>query len=597
MTRGDLRRYACRAWLQPRLAGTVPSAAPRPPSLRQEWGQFRLLQRGSVRRFLNSITGSPDADPVPFVIWATALALTPPLLTAIRTTFRLSMTADAAPVVIVGFVETFRAFFLVYAMLMALLLTALIWDALLPNRDDQDIVGALPVRPAVLAASRLTAGYTVLLSLALALAVPVAILFGTASSMQPGLGSWPRVLVAHVVSTVCATSAIFFTLVTVRAVAAAIGGDRLADHLATLLQFLAILVFVETFLFLPGVLFDLLRTLRTGGDVPAWYAAPMWFVALYGWVAEGGARSRGVDAALLATIVPTILAVAASLLPARAVSGRVQQTLASHRASLLTSLVRRVVNTRSRGTAVRGMAVFAAATLARSRRHAAILASYAGLAFAMAVLELLTAGFTDHFSLAAPRRDNLAVPLVCLFFAIFGLRAALARPADPAANWPFRIASPQMRESRTAARLIVTLCGVLPIIAGTLLTTLAIWPIGVALRVAVFDAAAALLLTGLALMHWTLVPCATVHVTASDAVKSKWPLQVLGLYLFAFRGADLEMLALRHDGGVTIAVAIMVAVTVAIRVREAVIPREIEPLLDPVADDSLLMLRLSEGDA
>lgn len=568
----------------------------RAPDLRQEWGQFRLLQRGSARRFLNTITGSPDADPVPFVIWATALALTPPLLTAIRTTLRLSMTANAPPEVIFGFVNTFRVFFLVYAMLLTLLVTALIWEALLPNRDDQDIIGTLPVRPALLAATRLAAGYRVLLSFALALAVPVALLFGTASAMQPGLGSVPRVLAAHVISTVCAASAIFFTLVTVRALAAAAASERLADHLATLLQFVSILVFIETFLFLPGLLFDLLRTMRTGGEVPSWYAVPMWFTALYGWVAEGGPRTRDVNAALLATVVPTVSALAASLLPARAVANRVQQTLASHRASLLTSFVRRLVNAGSWGTATRGMTVFAAATLTRSRRHAVILASYAGLALAMAVLELLTAGFTDHFSLDAPRRDNLAVPLVCLFFAVFGFRAALARPADPAANWPFRISSPHVRDSRTAAWLIVMLCGVAPIIAGTLVTTLAIWPIGVALRVVAFNVAAALLLTECALMNWTLVPCATVHVTASDAVKSKWPLQVLVLYLFAFRGADVEMLALRHERGVTIAIAVMIAVIVAIRVRQAITSRDAAPILDPVADDSLLLLRLSEGD-
>ena len=68
------------------------------------------------------------------------------------------------------------------------------------------------------------------------------------------------------------------------------------------------------------------------------------------------------------------------------------------------------------------------------------------------------------------------------------------------------------------------------------------------------------------------------------------------LYLFAFRGADLEMLALGHERGVTIAIAIMAAAIVAIRARQAITSRDLEPTLDPVADDSLLMLRLSEGD-
>jgi hypothetical protein len=241
------------------------------------------------------------------------------------------------------------------------------------------------------------------------------------------------------------------------------------------------------------------------------------------------------------------------------------------------------------------MTVFAAATLARSRRHAAILASYAGLALAMAVVELLTAGFTNHFSLAAPRRDNLAVPLVSLFFAVFGLRAALARPADPAANWPFRIASPRVGDSRTVAWLIITLCGVVPILSATLATTLAVWPAVVALQVVAFDAAAALLLTELALRTWMLVPCATPHAATADALTSTWPLQALGLYLFAFRGADVEMLALGQPHGVAVAVAVMAALTIAIRIRQTTTRRDAEPTLDAITDEALLTLRLSEG--
>jgi hypothetical protein len=564
--------------------------------LRQDVDQFRLLQRGSARRFLNSITGSPDADPVPFVIWATALALTPPLLTAIRTTFRLSMTGNATPEVIFGFVETFRVFFLVYAMLMTLLLTALIWEALLPTRDDQDVIGALPVRPSVLAASRLVAGVKVMLCLALALAVPVALLFGSASAMQPEVGSLLRVLFAHVTSTVCACSTIFFTLVSLRALTAVVGGQRLADHFATLLQFAAILMFVETFLFLPGLLFDLLRTIRAGSEVPVWYAAPMWFTALYGWLAEGGARTHDVNAALVATSIPTLSALALTLLPARTIAGRVVQTPSRHRASILTSILRGAGTTGSWGTAVRGMTVFAGATLTRSRRHAVILASYGGLALAMAILELLTAGFADHFSVAAPRRDNLAVPLVCLFFAVFGLRAALARPADPGANWPFRIASPAVGDSRAAAWWILAICGVAPILMVTLVATLTLWPAPSALGVVVLDVAAALLLVELALFNWTKVPCASVHATEADTVKSKWPLQVLALYLFAFRGADVEMLALHTQHGVAITAGAIAIVIVVLRVRAAITSRGLEPALDPVSDDAPLMLSLSAND-
>jgi len=57
------------------------------------------------------------------------------------------------------------------------------------------------------------------------------------------------------------------------------------------------------------------------------------------------------------------------------------------------------------------------------------------------------------------------------------------------------------------------------------------------------------------------------------------------------------MLALGHEHGVAIAVAAMAIAITALRVRQAVTSRSLEPTLDPVSDDRLLMLSLSESDA
>ena len=73
--------------------------------------------------------------------------------------------------------------------------------------------------------------------------------------------------------------------------------------------------------------------------------------------------------------------------------------------------------------------------------------------------------------------------------------------------------------------------------------------------------------------------------------------QVLALYLFAFRGADVAMLALGHEHGVAIAIAIMVTAIVALRVRQAWTAVSLEPALDSVSDDGLLRLSLSSNDA
>lgn len=563
--------------------------------LRADWAQFRRLQRGSARRFLNTLTGSADADPIPFVIWAAALGLTPPLLTAIRTAVRLGMIGNADATAVLGLVRVLRVLYILYAMLMMLLVTAAIWEALLPNRDDQEIVGTLPVRPTILATARLAAGCRVMLALSLCLAVPVAVIFGSASASQALIGSLPRVLAAHVVTIVCASSSVFFTLVTLRAAVATWAGEQLADHFASLLQFLTVLVFVEAFIFFPGLMANLVRALRETGPPPLWYAPPLWFGALYGWIAEGGPRTSEVDAALLLTFVPTAAAIGLTLIPAKHVARRVQQSLPGHRASRLTSILRAMLSVRRPTTAVSGMALFATATLTRSRRHAAIVASFAGLAFAMAAVELLTSGFTHHFSIAAPRRDNLAVPLVFLFFAVYGLRTALSRPADPGANWPFRISPPPVRAARGAARLVIVICGAGPVIVITALTAFVVWPTAVAARVIALDIAAAVLLIELSLARWTRLPCASLDVAATDSVRSKWPLQVLVLYLFAFRGADLEMLALRRAGGVPVALCVIAMVVGGIRATER--RRRPSAVTVDVVDDGPLLLQLSGREA
>jgi len=210
----------------------------------------------------------------------------------------------------------------------------------------------------------------------------------------------------------------------------------------------------------------------------------------------------------------------------------------------------------------------------------------------MATIELLSSGFQDRFNLAAPRRDILAVPLVAIFFLVFGLRAALAQPADPQANWIFRIAPPRVADTRQAARLLVVWLGVIPVLGATALMIIPMWGPGTALKVLALNSAAALVLAELAFARWSKVPCGSLHAPAGDSVKSRWPLLVLFLYLFAFRGADLQMYALSH---VMVWPIVAVACGVAIGVR-AWAGGAGEPTID-VAADGLSLLHLSESDA
>ena len=80
-----------------------------------------------------------------------------------------------------------RLFFVTYGMIVSSLLAAFIWEALLPDRNDQEIVGVLPVRARTFAAARLAAAVSVAGVLALAISVPPGIAFAFASASAFGI--------------------------------------------------------------------------------------------------------------------------------------------------------------------------------------------------------------------------------------------------------------------------------------------------------------------------------------------------------------------------------------------------------------------------
>ncbi len=563
---------------------------------REDWRQFVRLNRGAARRLLTGVTASPDTDPVPFVIWATALAATPLLLTAIRSTIRLSMTGGAGADAIFELIHVFRAFYVFYGMLLALLAAAVIWEGLLPDRADQEVMSVLPVRPMVLAASRLAGATRIVLLLVVSVTVPVALTFGVASGIPRGIGPLLRIVLAHVFTIGAGMMSVFWTLVTIRAAVVLMGRERTAERLASLLQAATLLLFVEAFIFLPGVLGTIVKALGPNGSPPFWCEPVLWFTALYGWIAEGGARSANVNRALVAIVAPTIMALLLSLVPSAWLARRTQSSPSRDRASVVTRIVSALLAIRPPSTAVSGMTIFAAATLARSRRHALLLASYTGMAIAMASIGLLTAGFTDRLNFSVPRQDVLAVPLVAMFFVVFGFRAALSRPADPGANWIFRIAPPRIVDGRRAARRLVLWIGLVPVLGASGLTMVAMWGAVTGLKVLALDVSAAVLLTDLAFARWVKVPCGSLHATAGDSVKSHWPLVVLFLYLFAFRGADLQMYALAHGSLVWIVTGLELIAAMALRRRDGP-GADDAPTID-LAPEGLSLLHLSAtGDS
>lgn len=566
------------------------------PDLRHEWHQFRLLSRDSVRRLLDSILVSRDADPMLFALWFTALAMTPPMLVAVPKIVQYYFLQRAPAAMVLQLATAERAFFVLYGMLATALLAALTWDALFPDRQDQEIVGALPVRPRTLAGARLAAALTVGTAFAAAISLPAAFIYSAASSTHPLIGSFPRVLAAHVTATMMACACTFLGLMSLRALVVICAGERAADRLALILQFVTVVMLVETFLFLPSVLPNIIKAMQQGQASYGW-APPVWFTALFLWMAEGSSvLGAHVTKALAVTVTVTVLVVIVSLAPAAWVGRRVLEVRALDRASGLATLARSVALMFVRRPVVRSMFVFGVASLARSRRHTLQLATYLGMAIALAVLKLIPPllKLRGNLVLDEPRTYTLAIPLVLIFFAVFGLRAAFQIPTELDANWVFRLAQPTVRDAVRASRWLILILGVIPISMVWLLVTLTMWPAQAAIGSTLLDLAIGMLLTELALSNWTKIPFASAHEPATETLKSRAAWYVTALLMYQFIVPEIQVRALPSWRTTLTQVATLAVSVVALRVWRSHTLRRRTPTFD-VATSETTTLNLSEA--
>ena len=269
-------------------------------------------------------------------------------------------------------------------------------------------------------------------------------------------------LAAHVIATMMACACTFLGLMSLRAIVVICAGERVADRLALVLQFVTIVMLVETFLFLPSVLPNIIKAMLQDHASYAW-APPVWFTALFLWIAEGNSVLGGhVFKAVSVTATVTVLVFVVSLLPAAWMGRRVLEVRSRERATGLATLARRIALLWVRGPVVRSLFMFGVSSLVRSRRHTIQLATYFGMAIAVGVLKLLPPLLSLRGSLVldAPRAYTIAVPLVLMFFAVFGLRAAFTIPTELDANWVFRLVQPTVRESVRASRWLIMMLGV-----------------------------------------------------------------------------------------------------------------------------------------
>jgi len=514
-------------------------------SWKRDWRQFRLLSRDAVRQLLDTALLSRDADPAEFAIWMMALVATPTAFFAMQQ-FRTFAGLQNAPLEVVEQVVLgLRLFFVVYGMLASALLAALTWEALFPDGRDQEVIGVLPVRPRTFAASRLGAAVTIGVVFAAAVNLPAALIFSMFHGSHPLYsGQIPGLFIGHVLATMLGSMFVFFSLLAVRGLAAVMFGARAGGWLGAALQLITVVLMFEVFFFLPGVL-GTLGSRILSGDVTALWFPPVWFAALHVWVA-GSANQLLEDAtlrALVAVAAATSVVVPIYLVPAAWLGRRALEKRSRERAAATTFVVRTVGKITSARPAVRGILLFAVASLVRSRRHLLVLASYFGAAVAICIASILVIEVRGTFALNTPAEWVLALPMVFLFFAVMGLRASFRIPTEIEANWPFRLAQPSLSTCVNASVLVMFTLAILPVAVITFGMLVPRWPLSSVLISVALQMVAGVVLVECVLFGWTKVPFACGHAPSADLLKSWWPAYALALYVFAFQLSDWQVAA------------------------------------------------------
>jgi hypothetical protein len=429
-----------------------------------------------------------------------------------------------------------------------------------------------------------------LASFALAITLPSAILYSAASAVHPLVGAFPRILAAHVLASVMGCAFVFGTLLALRALLVVCVGDAMASRVAAVLQAGTFVLLVQVFFFLPGILPRLLR----GVELPAYAAiSPLWYLGLFTWVGEGRTLGEGMAArACLGTVLALAAAVVTGVAPARLLRRRAIE----HRAGVSTGVAMPIVRVLARilvpAQPVRALLLFAVASLVRSRRHAMILATYLGLAIAASLLGVATALARDVLTVREPRAYLLAIPLVTMYFAVVGLRAASTVPVDLDANWPLRMRQLDLATPAAAARMFLLFLGVLPVTATAAAAAAWLWGTQVAVMLVLVQGAAGALLVEIVLSSWTTVPFASAHEPAVTTVRSRWSWHAAAVLVFGYALAGIAAASLSS----VIATASLLAALVSCLLGAAVLGRRTRSLRSVTFEpgsDSLATLRLS----
>ena len=502
--------------------------------MRPKTSPFRELFRLFRDRFLESESVSQGASFDTNVYQVLGLLAVPGLLTALFSGDFFEQVARLAPGPELDWaLRLQRTFFPTYSLAVVGFATILEWNRLIPDRRDFLILAPFPVRLRDLFGAKLASLGLLLLTLTVAVNGFQMVFIPLFSFVIPEVraAGIPRVMFAQVASTGCASAFGFLGVLAFQGLLINAVSVRIFRRISPWIQMAGMSLMV-ILLITSSLSAGLMRPIAESHTRWLYYFPPYWFACVYDLVLprpDPLFASLGLFAikALGTTVIVFGLAWAAGFRRHFRRTLEAEDSPSRHPAfampeSFFTSPAERAIYS------------FGGSTIARSTTHRLLVASYLSIGIALGLLSTFV--IRDGQAGLSPQGLR-SFPLLVVFFAVSGLRAAFLFPAELPSNWLFQITEDSWSEaSRKASRKRVLVSCLLPTLFLFAPVEAAAWGWRIGLFHFAFQIATGALLVEALFWNFDKVPFTCSYLPG------KVNLAVLaGLYLFGFTSYSFQM--------------------------------------------------------
>jgi len=463
-------------------------------------------------------------------------------------------------------------FFVLYSMVVMGFVMVFEWDALFPDRRDYLVLTPLPLGAGAIFYAKLAAlmaflGLFVVDTNALSTALAPLVTGGNSSPLTL---LW-RLAGIHALAVSAAGLFIALSFGGLQGILINLLPGRAFRRISPWVQMASMMLLI-LLLFLTPLICSIMRPLFEARSPMLQWFPPFWFLALYIDMLPG--RPGGPLFHELAPLALRALAISAAVFAVSYLAGyrrhtrRVLESLETTGEApgrLRASFDHAVNRWLLPHPLERATFHFVNNTMLRSARHRLFLATYAGLALALAVPSILRVNPSGSPLLTFLPDGMLVVPLTLAFLTVTGLRAVFNLPAELRANWMFQVCESEQRVLHIrAARKWMVVMGIAPLCA--ILAPFEIyvrgWRHGL-IHIG-FAVLLSLVLMNLLLVWFRKIPFTCSYFPGKMAMATMALIYLLAFVLFCFTMANLERTVIEAPSKLALFAAVLIGVLFAI---------------------------------